>query len=227
VRRIEPHAGLLVFALGLVVIATAAALAIDGKSLRLTGYNDAPLQIDVATVPGGARACQPGAAPWEGTEAVRLGGRVEGPAAASVRAERQGPAEQRVVGPWTGVQPGTDVVLPLPRSSETADTDVTLCVSNRGPAALVLSGVAVGPEARVTVYATHGDRALGAGRFRVEGLASDRPVSGWGIADRVPERIATGTGAGFAPWLAIGGLIVAIVAGAALLSRTEEACDAG
>jgi hypothetical protein len=225
-RRIEPHAGLLAFLLGLVVLTVGTVVALTSTSLRLTGYNDAPLQIDVATVPAGGRACQPGAPRWEDTRAVRLGGRVDGPGPASVRVERPGSGGRRVASPWTSVQPGGPVVLALPRSYP-SKADIALCVANRGPAALVLAGVAAELADRAAVRAADDEQSTGAGRFRVEGLASERPVRAWEVVDRLPERVATGTGVAIAPWLAVVGLIVALLAAAALLSRSQAVRDGG
>jgi hypothetical protein len=224
VHLIEGHSGLLAFLAGLVAIGGAAVVAIGGSAPRLSGYNDAPVQIDVATVAAGARACQPGGASWEGTRAVRLSGRLDGGVVSVMRAERDTGARP-AAGPWTRLRAGEEIVLPLPRANATSAGE-RICVSNRGPTALVLSGVAVGPDAAVVVTAD-GDESVGPGRFRVEGLTSDRPESGWTVADRVPERLAAGTGVAAAPWVAGAGLAIALLAVGALLARRGEVRDAG
>lgn len=222
---IEGHSGLLAFLAGLAAIGGAAVVAIGGSSPRLSGYNDAPVQIDVATVAPGARACQPGGAAWNGTRAVRLSGRLDGGVVGDMRAERDTGAARPVAGPWTRLRGGEEIVLPLP-GAKAIGAGERICVSNRGPAALVLSGVAVGPDAAVAVTAD-GHETVGPGRFRVEGLVSDRPASGWTVADRVPERLAAGTGVAAAPWVAGAGLAAALLAIAALLARRGEVRDAG
>lgn len=222
-RLTKGHAGLRVFVVGLLAVAAVAGLAIEKSGLRMSGYNDAPVQIDVATVPAGARACQLGGAPWEGTRAVRVSGRVAGIAPAVMRAERQIGAAPPAVGRWTELRAGDRIVLPLSSSGRGDDGRERLCISNRGPSALVLSGVAVGPDAAVFVASRlgAGREGVGAGRFRVEGLVDDRPVSGWRVVDRIPERVAAGTGVSVAPWIAAGGSVLALLGTALLLSRRD------
>jgi hypothetical protein len=202
---------------GLALVAAALAVTIGRTDQRRAAATDVQAQIEVARIVPGARACQADERLSDVTGAVRVSGWVEGGGArlrVSVDGRQGGP-------PLAVAPPPAELMLPL-AAGVARDAASDLCIHNEGPGTVVLAGSQTGPEHQLVVVGRDGRRVRGAGRARIEALVDEQPVSLWSLVGELPDRIATATGSVLAPWLALGGLLVAVATSVALLWRAED-----
>lgn len=206
---------------GLLLIGAMLAQSFSRTEMRWASFTDVQAKVEVGRVAPGARACQADEHLAQSTRALRVGGWVEGAGGARVGVELDG----RSGGPPRAVaETPAQVTLPLsdgPQGGGPAE----VCLVNAGPGTLVLAGTQTGPEHQIALVDAAGRRSRGTGRIRLEAFVSERPASLWSVLGDLPGRVATASGTVLAPWLAVGGLVVALAATVLLLWREDEGRD--
>jgi hypothetical protein len=215
-RRLGRQRAILAFVAGVIALAGALVVALSRHSWRRIGDDGTPVQLVIGELPAGSVGCQPHEPLPAGTRAVRLRATPTGPGSVAARVVLRDVGRYSGTGEVGTSASGGTVVAALPHPLAGAVV-ASLCVWNTGTTALALSGAATGPADQLMVDASGKPPAATVGRVRVDDLISAQQVPLWSTLGKLPERIATATGSGLAPWLFILGSIGSILAAVALL----------
>jgi hypothetical protein len=219
VRAVRRQTALATFVAGASAIAIVLVVLLSQPGLQRVGYNLAPVQGELGALPVGASGCQ--LEPLSrGTRAVIVHVAPLAPGEVSGRIRIAGAGSYDGIGaPGSLVGDGVDA--PLPHGVPPVHLDgtgalVQMCMINTGRVPLALLGASTGAD-RLTITQRGAPPLLTVGRVRVDDLMSARPIALWHVLRALPGRMAAATGSPLAPWLAIGGALLALVAVAGLL----------
>ncbi len=204
--------------IGVVLLVGLLAIVLSGHSPRRTGVDGTPVQLVIGVLPAGSVGCQPHEPLPTGTGAVRIRGAPAGPGTVAVRVGLSEAGNDSGVGSTsTGATVAGGMILAALAHRTAGEITAPLCIWNTGQAPLALSGAATGPADQLTIATAGKPAGAMVGRVRIEDFESPHSSSLWPVLGKLPERVATATGSALAPWLALIGLVGAVVLVGALL----------
>jgi hypothetical protein len=223
VARRRPSA-FAVFGAGAAVIAVVLVILLSQTGLRRLGNNDTPVQGVIGTLAPGATGCQPEPM-HKGARGVEIYASPTQPGRVAIRIKITGAGRYDGTGGTGGLIAG-GLAAPLAHGAPPprfADTGVllNLCVINTGQVPLALIGAGTGAD-QLTLRQAGSPPTTTVGRLRIDDLVSGRAVSLWEILPMLPDRFAAATGSLLAPWLVVGGGILALLAMVGLLRGGGE-----